>query len=104
MRAGELDKLLLENVVRVVFIKRTNGLPRTMVCTKSKRLLESQEGRYKLGWHPASGKLPYNPKQYNLCTVWDIELRDYRHINCDYVRIEKVVSAAQYLNFLKNVK
>lgn len=45
MTAQQLDKMLCENVLRVRFVKRTNGAPRDMLCTKNLALLQSSVGR-----------------------------------------------------------
>ena len=55
MRAQELDRLLMENVVWVRFTKKTTGTLRTMCCTKSPRLLGNALARRALGFTPPAG-------------------------------------------------
>lgn len=104
MRAADLDKTLMNNVVTLRFTKRTNGERRLMICTKSPQLLNTPEGRSILGWYPPTGQLPYNPRKYNLCTVWDIEKRAYRHVCCDNVQVSNRIKADIYLKMLRSDK
>lgn len=103
MTVQELDKILLHNVVRVEFIKRTNGEERDMLCTKCLAVLASPEGRLKLKWYPPKGKAAYTPFDYNLTIVWDIRKMDYRQVCADNMKVLDVVGAEQYLRLLKGM-
>lgn len=104
MTAQEFDKLALENVLRVKFIKRTNGMSRTMLCTKCLRLLASAEGKYKLHWTPPNGRALYRPFDYNNVIVWDIKKHAYRTVCCDNLRIMQTIPADEYWQMLKGLK
>lgn len=101
MTAQELDKMLCENVLRVRFVKRTNGAPRDMLCTKSLALLRSSVGRLQLRWFPPKASAKYTPFNYNLTIVWDIRKRDYRTICCDHVVVEESYDADEYRKMLE---
>lgn len=100
MNSAELDKLLLENVVYLKFIKK-DGTARTMLCTKSALLLTSQEGITILGYHPPKEGARYNTLSFNNSIVWDLDKKDYRTVSCDNVVILDTFQDVQYLAKLK---
>lgn len=101
MLNSELDNILLDNVVRLSFVKKTDGSIRTMLCTKAYDLLNSAEGANMLGYHQPSGSSRYNVNEANNVIVWDIERRDYRTVSCDTVKILNVVPQEKYLARLR---
>ena len=83
-----LVKLLNENVVELVFIKRTDGSSRRMLCTNSKLLLNSIAGKIALRFNPPKGVgLPYNPKEKNLVVTWDLFWQQFRQIPLESANI-----------------
>lgn len=100
MTSAELDKLLLENVVYLKFIKK-DGTARNMLCTKSYLLLSSPEGINKLGYRPPSHGARYDTISHNNSIVWDIDKKDYRTVSCDNITVLEVFQDVQYLSKLK---
>lgn len=77
-------------VFGVRFIKRTTGEERVMNC------------RLNVNKYEVGGELPYNPSEYNLIPVWDINLgkngggaEGYRMINIDGI-IQLTVAGESY--------
>lgn len=101
MLAAELDEILLENVVELSFVKKTDGSIRNMVCTKSYSLLNSVEGINKLGYVKPKGNVTYDLKAANNLVVWDIDKKNYRTVSCDTVTVKNVIPKEQYLAFLR---
>ena len=58
----------------ISFIKRTDGTLRDMNC------------RTKVTKHLRGGELPFNPKDYNLRIVFDLQKKQYRSISLDSVK------------------
>lgn len=56
-------------IFSVVFEKKSNGLDRKMVCRKG------------VSSHTNGGELKYNPQNYNLLNVYDMQQKGYRSIN-----------------------
>lgn len=92
-----LEKLLRDNVVQVLFIKRTNGMPRNMLCTTNRELLNSQMGLRYLGFTPPKGGPRYDAHAVNNIIVWDIHKRAFRTICCDDVVVERVMTVKKFL-------
>jgi len=68
-------------IFSVVFIKRSTGEERKMVC------------RRHVTAHLQGGQQPYKPKDYKLITVFDTSVQDYRNISVDGIKqitIDKV--------------
>lgn len=59
------------HIFSVVFIKRTTGEIRKMVCRRGVRS------------HLRGGELPYNARSYSLLPVFDMQKNEYRCINCE---------------------
>lgn len=79
--------LLRDNVCEL-FILRRHPKPgwkryRRMLCTNNLNLLMSSNGYNILGFKPAISPDPMKRKPYNLITVWDIFMQDYRCVNLD---------------------
>ena len=76
-----LIQLLNENVVEVVFSRRSDGNDRRMLCTNSKILLNSIAGKIALGYKPPKGVgLNYSPSAKGLVVTWDIFWQDFRQV------------------------
>jgi hypothetical protein len=99
-RKEVLERLGTEGkIFTVKFIKRSDGSLRTM--------------RARLGVKSAlkGGEQAYDPKKYNLITVYDMDKKDYRSINCDQVveiaangEVEKFKTTAKKSPKRKTVK
>lgn len=97
MNPKTLDIILLSNVVDLTFIKR-DGSTRRMLCTKSYNLLSSFEGKSFLRYRePKNGSQRMAPDQL---TVWDIDVQDYRRVNCGSVQIESVIPDEEFRSML----
>lgn len=92
MNHTELDNILRDKVAEVVFIKKTNGRIRRMLCTKSFDLLNSPFGRAHLGYYVPQTEPKYDTEGHNNLIVWDIERRDFRTVSCDTAKITNVLS------------
>jgi len=93
---GSLTKLLSENVVELVFIRRSgNGLrkkTRRMLCTNNALLLNSIPGKIALGFKPPKGVgLPYDPKAKNLVVTYDLMWQSYRQISLENVNVVSAI-------------
>ena len=97
MSPALLNEMLLHNVVGLRFIKK-NGATRIMNCTKSYDLLSSFEGRTFLKYKEPKGNESSIPE--NQLTVWDIDVMDYRRVNCDTVDIDSVIPAENFRKML----
>lgn len=96
MNASELDNLTRTNVVRLVFQKKTTGIPREMLCTKSDDLLDSPLGHTMLGYKRPTNVPKYDPISENNLIVWDIESRGFRTVSCDTCKILETIPALQF--------
>lgn len=97
MNPKTLDIILLSNVVDLTFVKR-DGSTRRMLCTKSYNLLSSFEGKSFLRYRePKNGSQRMAPDQL---TVWDIDVQDYRRVNCGSVQIESVIPDEEFRSML----
>ena len=76
---AEIIKAQGNKAVTVTFIKRTTGEKRVMNC------------RLGVKKHLKGGELKYDPKDYQLLTIYDLQKHDYRCISLDSV--EKVVAS-----------
>lgn len=97
MKSTDLDAILLDNVVLLHFIKKTTGMQRTILCTKSKALLTSQVGLTVLKYRPPKQQPLYSPEAYNNSIVWDLEKMDYRTVSCDNAVILEIIPDMEYL-------
>lgn len=76
-----LVQLLSENICEIVFVARSGRGSRRMLCTNSKKLLNSIAGRIALGFKPPKGVgLPYDPKEKGLVVTYDLFMQDFRQI------------------------
>lgn len=97
MNPKTLDIILLSNVVDLTFVKR-DGSTRRMLCTKSYNLLSSFEGKSFLRYRePKNGSQRMAPDQL---TVWDIDVQDYRRVNCGSVQIESIIPDEEFRSML----
>ncbi len=82
-----LKSILLKDVVIVEVVRRiplqTRPITRKMLCTNSKNILNSFNGRTVLNYRPPVYMQKYNPESYNLIVTWDIIMQDYRQLNMD---------------------
>ena len=97
MSPALLNDMLLHNVVGLRFVKK-NGATRIMNCTKSYELLSSFEGRTFLKYRESKGSGSYLPE--NQLVVWDVDVMDYRRVNCDTVDIDSVIPAENFRKML----
>lgn len=97
MSPALLNDMLLHNVVGLRFVKK-NGATRIMNCTKSYELLSSFEGRTFLKYREPKGSGSYLPE--NQLVVWDVDVMDYRRVNCDTVDIDSVIPAENFRKML----
>lgn len=101
MLSKELEKTLLDNVVELTFVKKTNGEIRKMLCTKAYNLLNSIEGKTILGYRQPHGSPRYDLNIANNVVVWDINLKNYRTVSCDTVNVLHVIPQEQFLARLR---
>jgi hypothetical protein len=87
-----LKGILLNNVADVRFVRKRPkpGYPETrrMLCTNSRQLLSSPDGRVTLNYVPPKGRRQVNERETHVVTTWDIMMQNYRCINaaqCDLV-------------------
>jgi hypothetical protein len=70
-------------IFRVVFVKKSTGLDRVMVCRKG------------VSSRTNGGTLNYNPQTYNLLNVFDMQSRGYRMISVSGLKTLKA-SGVEY--------
>lgn len=90
MTKGLLQTQLLENVVRLTYVKK-NGERREMTCTKSDMILNSFEGQTILGFTPPKSPPKYNVDATDNLIVWDLDKRDYRTIKAANVTVNDLI-------------
>jgi hypothetical protein len=87
MNVETLDKLLLDNVLDVRFVRRHKiqgkSSTRRMLCTKSYPLLASTNGKIVLNYQPPKGGHKFNESKQNACIVWDILMQNYRVVSAE---------------------
>lgn len=87
---GGLKTLCENNVVELKFIRRTNGIPRRMLATLDRKILDSKLGREILNFKTPTQAPAYNAASKGLLTVWDIFFQDWRMIpvaTCEVVSV-----------------
>ena len=94
-----LNDILLNNVVRITYIKK-NGETRPMLCTKSKLILNSFEGQTVLGYRKPKGAPIYDIAATDNIIVWDIEKKDFRTIQAARVTIDEQYPQEDYYEAL----
>lgn len=97
----ELNSLLLDNVVKLEFVKKSTGETRVMNCTKAYDLLNSAEGVNILKYFKPKGSPSYNLNEHNNVIVWDIDKKDYRTVSCNNVKILEVMPQEKFLAILR---
>lgn len=106
MQRAELYNLLLNNVLVLSFIKKTEprkGWIRNMICTKSNKILSSLQGRINLNFrNPKYGGPVFNEVEHNVVVVWDILMQDYRVVPCESVNILSIIQEDFFWNFYNN--
>jgi len=109
---ADLRDLFATHVVEVIAKRRMSpqpwqGLTRRFICTNSYPLLNSIEGKVVFHFRAPSNVPRYNAAAYNLLTVFDLYMQDYRCINLDDYRIlgaipvrteEEIAMFWQYFN------
>jgi len=84
-----LKALLQQDVVEIKFTRRRpvpgKSPTRRMLCTNSRRILNSIPGREALNFRDTKQPPKYNTDTRNLVIAWDLFKQDYRMINCDNV-------------------
>ena len=82
-----LSVLLLTSVVEVRFKRRKSKAgwndTRRMLCSNNTALLNSMPGQIALHFKKPTHPPPFNAKQHNLVTTWDILWQDYRNISTE---------------------
>lgn len=99
MLKQELDRLLLENVVTLLYTKQ-NGQRRQMVCTKSAELLQSFEGEAFLGYRQPKSMPNYDIDATNNIIVFDIMVKDFRNIAADRAVVKGSIPGGKYREIL----
>jgi hypothetical protein len=86
----ELEVLLAFNVCEIIFVRRRpertkhrNKLICRMLCTKSRSLLNSLNGKTSLGFRPQKGPKKIDDVKHNVVVTWDIFMQDYRNVSMD---------------------
>lgn len=60
------------------------GPTRRFLCTNSPLVLDTISGRSAFHFKaPVPGRAPFNATKYNLVTVFDLLMQDYRNVNLD---------------------
>lgn len=83
----ELDRLLLNNVCEIVFVRRRperypyRPVIRRMMCTKSLKLLNSENGFKSLNFRFPKTSRRMNEVHHDIVVVWDIFQQDYRNVS-----------------------
>lgn len=95
MNKSVLEKQLLNNVVQLTYIKKS-GEHREMLCTKSKKILNSFEGQTILGFTPPKGRPKYDIELTDNIIVWDLEKRGFRTIAAAHTMINEVIPEEEY--------
>jgi hypothetical protein len=84
MRSRKLEPILKHHVAKLHFIKKGDKSERTMICTKSKKLLNTYPELGYLHSHLDIYKprtdYYYNPNSHENVVVWDIQCKDVRQI------------------------
>jgi hypothetical protein len=82
-----LVQLYATHVVEVKVVRRNpkmgRGPTRRFLCTNSPILLNSIAGKSVFNFRAPTKRPPYNAKSYNLLTVYDLLMQDYRQVNLD---------------------
>ena len=94
---GQLWNLLQSNVAEVKFTRRKpkeGASPhRRMLCTNSRALLDSNDGKLTLNFLPPTHYPQYDPKTKNLIITWDIFMQGFRTINVDQCDLISLIPA-----------
>lgn len=90
--ARSMQQLLAENICEIVFVSRSDGNMRRMLCTNNKLLLNSDPGKMALGFKPPKGVgLKYFPHSKGLVVTWDVMWQDYRQIPLESANVVSAI-------------
>lgn len=75
---------------------------RMMICTNSKKILNSPVGRINLNYKPPTHSPNYIPESYGLITVWDILIQNFRNIPFNSVVVLRTIPDSEFEEYLAN--
>ena len=104
MSLQNLAKLCSTNIVELKFTHRNKmRIPpnRRMLCTLDSVLLNSTARKNLLNFRPPTKPPRYNASKYNLLTVWDVLMQDFRNIPVDAVDVITATPTRPISSFLK---
>lgn len=104
MSLQNLAKLCSTNIVELKFTHRNKmRIPpnRRMLCTLDGILLNSTAGKNLLNFRIPTKPPRYNAAKYNLLTVWDVMMQDFRNIPVDAVDVITATPTRPISSFLK---
>lgn len=98
-----LRGLLQSNVIELKFIRRdiSPGRPRSrrMLATLDFELLNSEIGKQVFRFSPPAKYPSYNASSYNLLTVYDLFMLNWRNIPADSCQIINVIPTSPQVEF-----
>lgn len=98
-----LRQLLESNVVELKFQRRNpspgRALSRRMLCSLNLNILNSDIGQKIFNFKPPSGRKAYSFESYNLISVFDMFMQDWRAIPAESVNIIQVIPCDPPLKF-----
>lgn len=108
--ANSLQVLLQNNVVELKFIRREispgRSRSRRMLATLNFELLNSDIGRQIFRFSNPIKKPSYNASSYNLLTVYDLFMLDWRNIpanNCQIINIIPTTPQVEFWDYFNNI-
>ena len=103
LSSNGLSSLLEANVVELKFLRRhpIQGRPTTrrMLASLNSAILDSDLGRTVLNFKPPTRAPSYNSSNYNLITVFDLFMQDWRSIPADKVEVIRVLPSDPVTDF-----
>lgn len=95
LSSSGLSQLLQSNVVEIKFTRRhavaKRPTTRRMLASLNSAILDSEQGRTILNFKPPTRNPAYNASNYNLITVFDIFMQDWRAIPLDTTEVIRVL-------------
>ena len=103
LSSNGLASLLQANVVELKFVRRhpvqNRPVTRRMLASLNSAILDSDLGKKVLNFKPPTRSPSYNASQYNLLTVFDIFMQDWRSIPTDKVEVIRVLPSDPVSDF-----